>query len=70
MQVVGFTAELATDVGSLQRDCEARVLAVPGKEFPEPGVRVAPGDELMAIGAGPGLAELERRAVRSAFKVR
>jgi Trk K+ transport system NAD-binding subunit len=65
MQVVALTAELATDVGSLQRDCEARVLAVPGKEFPEPAVRVAAGDELMAIGTGRGLAELERRAVRS-----
>jgi hypothetical protein len=67
MQVVGFTAERATDIGSLQRDCEARVLAVPGKEFPEPGVRVAPGDELMVIDTGRGLAELERRAVLSAL---
>jgi Trk K+ transport system NAD-binding subunit len=70
MQVVAFTAELATDVGSLERDCEARVLAVPGKEFPEPGARVAAGDEVMAIGTGPGLAELERRAMRSALEAR
>ena len=70
MQVVAFTAELATDVASLERDCDARVLAVPGKEFPEPGAPVAAGDEVMAIGTGPGLAELERRAVRSALEVR
>lgn len=68
MQVVGLTAELATDVASLERDCEARVLSVPGTEFPDPGVRIAPGDELMAIGTSPGLAELERRAARGTLR--
>ena len=67
LQIVTLTAERDTDIASLERDCEARVLAVPGKEFPEPGVRVAPGDELMVVGTGEGLAELERRAVLSAL---
>ncbi len=70
MQIVSFTAERSTDVGSLERGCEARVLAVPGQEFPEAGVGVGPGDEVMVIGTGQGLAELERRAVRSALTAR
>jgi hypothetical protein len=44
-----------------------RVLALPGVEFPEPGVPVKVGDELLVIGTGRGVAELERRAVRSAL---
>ena len=70
LQIVTLTAELQTDIAGLERDCHARVLAVPGKEFPEPGVRVAPGDELMVIGTGEGLAELERRVVLSALTSR
>jgi voltage-gated potassium channel Kch len=67
LQIVGLVAEQATDVATLERDCQARVLALPGVEFPEPGARVEAGDELMVIGTGRGLAELERRAVRSAL---
>ena len=67
LQIVSLTAERRNDVVSLERGCEARVLAVPGHEFPEPGVRVDPGDELMVVGTGQGLAELERRAVLSAL---
>jgi Trk K+ transport system NAD-binding subunit len=67
LQIVGLVAEQATDVATLERDCQARVLALPGVEFPEPGARVEAGDELMVIGTGHGLAELERRAVRSAL---
>jgi hypothetical protein len=67
LQIVGLVAEQATDVATLERDCQARVLALPGVEFPEPTARVEAGDELMVIGTGRGLAELERRAVRSAL---
>jgi Trk K+ transport system NAD-binding subunit len=67
LQIVSFVAERATDVATLERGCEARVLAVPGVEFPAPGVRVEAGDELMVIGTSQGLAELERRAVQSAL---
>jgi hypothetical protein len=67
LQIVTLTVERDTEIASLERDCEARVLAAPGKEFPEPGVRVTPGDDLMVIGTGQGLAELERRAVLSAL---
>lgn len=70
LQIVSLTAELDTDVAGLERGCEARVLAVPGAEFPEPGVLVSPGDELMLIGTSEGLAELERRAVRSPLTAR
>jgi Trk K+ transport system NAD-binding subunit len=70
LQIVSFVAERATDVAALERCCQARVLAVPGVEFPEPGARVGAGDELMAIGTSQGLAELERRAVRSALTAR
>jgi Trk K+ transport system NAD-binding subunit len=67
LQIVSLTAEVANDVASLERGCQARVLAVPGREFPEPGVRVDPGDDIMVVGTGQGLAELERRAVLSAL---
>jgi Trk K+ transport system NAD-binding subunit len=61
-QIVGLVAEQATDVATLERDCQARVLALPGVEFPEHAARVEAGDELLVIGTGRGLAELERRA--------
>jgi Trk K+ transport system NAD-binding subunit len=67
LQIVSFVAERTTDVAALESGCQARVLALPGVEFPAPGVRVKAGDELMVIGTGQGLAELERRAVRSAL---
>ena len=67
LQIVTLTVERDTEIASLERDCEARVLAAPGKEFPGPGVRVTPGDDLMVVGTGQGLAELERRAVLSAL---
>jgi Trk K+ transport system NAD-binding subunit len=67
LQIVGLVAEQATDVATLERDCQARVLALPGVEFPWPAARVEAGDELLVIGTGRGLAELERRATRSAL---
>jgi Trk K+ transport system NAD-binding subunit len=67
LQVVTLTAERSTDVGALEHGCQARVLAVPGKEFPEPDTPVAPGDELMVVGNSGGVAELERRALLSSL---
>ena len=67
LQIVGLIAERATDVATLEGDCQARVLALPGVEFPKPATRVEPGDELLVIGTGRGLAEVEQRAVRSAL---
>ena len=61
MQIVGMTAGLAADVGKLERGCEARVLALAGVAFPDVDALVAGGDELMVVGTGRGLAELERR---------
>jgi Trk K+ transport system NAD-binding subunit len=67
MQIVGLTAELSTDVQSLERGCDARVLEVNGIEFPVLDARVVPGDEVLVVGTGQGLAELERRIVRTAL---
>lgn len=61
LQIVDLTAEQPTDVRTLEDACQARVLAVNGTAFPEPHVRVAPGDEVRVVGTGRGLAELERR---------
>ena len=58
---VAITTERPTDVRTLEDACRARVLAVNGTAFPEPHVRVAPGDEVRVVGTGRGLAELERR---------
>ena len=65
MQIVGLTAERSTDVQSLERGCDARVLEVNGIEFPVLDARVVPGDEVLVVGTGQGLAELERRIVQT-----
>lgn len=69
LQIVDLTAELPTDVRTLEGACQARVLAVNGTAFPEPYAPVAPGDEVRVVGTGRGLAELERRVTPSALTV-
>lgn len=65
MQVVGLTAEQAGEVKTLEQGCDARVLAVDGAVFPRPDLKVTEGSELVMVGTSRGLAELERRVIRS-----
>lgn len=59
--VVGLTARQTIDVKALEHGCQARVLAVDGAEFPEPDAIIAPGANVIAVGTGSGLAELDLR---------
>lgn len=59
--VVGLTAERHTDVETLERTCQVRVLKVDETTFPAPDALVPRGAELVAIGTGRGLAELDQR---------
>ncbi len=67
VQIAALTAERSTDIRTLERACQARVLAVDGAAFPDVDARVAPGDELITVGTSRGLAELERRVTTSAL---
>lgn len=67
MQIAGVTAERPTDVRTLESACEAQILAVDDTAFPDDDHAVRPGAEVLAVGTGRGLAELERLAVPSAL---
>lgn len=65
MQVIGLTAERSGDVRALEDKCAARVLAVNGAVFPQPEMRFSEGSELVMVGTGSGLVELERRVMQA-----
>ncbi len=67
MQIAGVTAERSTDVRTLESACEAQILAVDDTAFPGDDHAVRPGADVLAVGTGRGLAELERLAVPSAL---
>lgn len=67
MQIVGMTAERPTDVRTLEETCEARVLAVDGTAFPELDTPLRPGHEVIVVGTGRGLAQVEGRIMPSAL---
>ena len=67
LQIVDLTAERTIDVRTLEKTCQARVMAVGATPFPVLDLEVAPGDKMRVVGTSRGLVELAHLVAPSAL---
>ena len=67
LQIVDLTAERETEVGTLEKTCQARVLALGAAPFPVLDATIVPGDEVRVVCTSRGLVELARHVAPSSL---